>query len=647
MRYSAFISYNHKDRAWATWLHRALERYRLPKRLRDRETSFGAITDRLPPVFRDRDELATSSDLAQDVREALSQSHSLIVICSPAAAKSRWVNEEIRTFVALGRKDRIRLLIVNGEPHSSDPQFECLPPALLEVMAEPLAADVRKGQDGKTASKLKLLAGILDLPFDELRQREASRRARTLAILAGAASIGFLLMTGLSIFALISRAEAVRQHDLAEQRTVTAERTLDFIQSMFRDADPSMALGKELTVRQVVDTGAEKLARSLNDQPAVKAELGITLSEVYGTLGEYDRSDKLINESMAIRHDQPDITARQYAALGDAQSQMGDYRKAIVSLNRGLAALDKSTITSDGLRSRLLVYRGQAQTGLRAFTEADQSIRKALALDRERLGDRNVDVARDLEVLAQNENAQNDLDAAQANRNRALAIRLALEGPDSPSVNDNMAALADIAMKKGDFATAERINRACLERDMRVLKSDHPDTARTINNLARAKIGLRKYGEALPLAERAVKIGLEKMGAEEPDMAFFLANLAIAKRHTHDLSGAEEYFDKALIIARQTKHRLLGPVLADLAEVRCARGNVAGGLGLIAEARKASKAFYAEEPWRWAWVDNVEGGCLVRAGEVAKGKAMIATSAKIILAKWPRNTMWGWDAVNR
>src|ERR1700761_2670618 len=52
MRYSAFISYNHADKAAATWLHRALETYRFPRRLRGRSSPFGQLGARLPPVFR-------------------------------------------------------------------------------------------------------------------------------------------------------------------------------------------------------------------------------------------------------------------------------------------------------------------------------------------------------------------------------------------------------------------------------------------------------------------------------------------------------------------------------------------------------------------------------------------------------------------
>jgi len=93
---------------------------------RGRETEFGPVPERLAPVFRDRDELATATNLGETLTRALRQSANQVVICSPAAAKSRWVNEEILTYKRLGREHRVFCLIVGGEP--GDPAQECFPP---------------------------------------------------------------------------------------------------------------------------------------------------------------------------------------------------------------------------------------------------------------------------------------------------------------------------------------------------------------------------------------------------------------------------------------------------------------------------------------------------------------------------------------
>jgi hypothetical protein len=97
-RYSAFISYSHADQAVARWLHRRLETYRLPQALIGSPSPFGPVPRRLPPAFRDREELPASGDLGQELRTALAASRFQIVICSPNAAASNWVNEEILSF---------------------------------------------------------------------------------------------------------------------------------------------------------------------------------------------------------------------------------------------------------------------------------------------------------------------------------------------------------------------------------------------------------------------------------------------------------------------------------------------------------------------------------------------------------------------
>jgi WD40 repeat protein len=193
-KYWAFISYSHRDRAIAQWLHHALESYRVPRRLVGKSGAYGPLPRRLYPVFRDRDELPSSSDLSAAIESALRASRSLIVIASPHAAVSRWVDEEIRRFRALGRGARVLCLIADGEPHAArhpgSGQLECLPPALREDAREPIAADLRPGGDGRAAARLKLLAGVLGVGLDELRRRERRRRLlRALAINAAAIAL--------------------------------------------------------------------------------------------------------------------------------------------------------------------------------------------------------------------------------------------------------------------------------------------------------------------------------------------------------------------------------------------------------------------------------------------------------------------------
>jgi len=256
--YAAFLSYSHSDEAISSWLHRELERYRIPKALRAKLGASPRKPAYIGRIFRDRADLAASHDLAGEIREALERSEALIVLCSPRSAASRYVNEEIRLFKSLGRKEKIFPIIIEGEPNSSrlagrDANQECFPDALVFQLdaqgavsdqlepEEPIAADLREGKDGRQNVLLKVIAGLLGIDLDELVQREkAAQRQRQRQAYAIASAMGVLAAgaIGAAIYA-ISVAET------AERRRV------EVVSSQAREL---ILEGDRIGARRLVDT---------------------------------------------------------------------------------------------------------------------------------------------------------------------------------------------------------------------------------------------------------------------------------------------------------------------------------------------------------------------------------------------------------
>jgi hypothetical protein len=210
-RYWAFISYSSQDEAAAQRFHRALERFRLPRALVGRPSADGTPLPRwLFPIFRDREELPLSADLGEAITGALRASRYLIVLCSPAAANSRWVNEEVRYFKSIGGEGRILAIILAGRPNADDhgvsSDEECFPPALRYRVGadgtlsgqrcEPIGGDLRPGGDGWTACLLKAVAGITGLDLATLTRRESQLRRRRRVLWGVAALLGVALAIG-------------------------------------------------------------------------------------------------------------------------------------------------------------------------------------------------------------------------------------------------------------------------------------------------------------------------------------------------------------------------------------------------------------------------------------------------------------------
>lgn len=250
--YDAFISYRHipRDSRIAEKLHKSLETYRTPSYLVKR-----GFPARLKKVFRDRDELPTSSDLNQDIEDALLKSKFLIVVCSPEAAKSKWVLREIEIFGASRGYDKILALLIEGEP------AEAFPNGLIRSLydgkgdfikvVEPLAADIRSDSGAASlkllkTEKLRFLASILGCRFDDLRQREHERKTRRILTLS--ASIAAFLLA-VTVFTLWQLHEVNAARDAAVE---SEQQALGMQSSLYA------ALAKDAT-----DSGDELLGISL------------------------------------------------------------------------------------------------------------------------------------------------------------------------------------------------------------------------------------------------------------------------------------------------------------------------------------------------------------------------------------------------
>jgi tetratricopeptide (TPR) repeat protein len=651
-QYAAFISYSHRDRRWAQWLHRAIETYRIPKNLL-RSEGEDVPRPALSPIFLDRAELPTSADLAAAVREALSNSAALIVVCSPSAAQSRWVNEEVRAFKSLGRDQRILCLVVDGDPAVGD----CFPEAIRyqvengvvsSVRAnEPLAADVRTGGDDRNSARLKIVAGLLGVSLDQLRQRELARRQRRLAIIAGASAIGCVVFAVLAAVALTARADAVQQKANAERQSLTARRTAEFMKSLFAVTDPSEARGNSITAREVLDRGARQIDTQLADAPLVRADLMTSLGEVYASLGLLNDSLKLLNGAATTPAQPAELVARRATALAELQYSRGDYDAALRALGEARAAMQSTAPHDVNVELRMLSTFGDVYDRKDDAARARGYFAQALKLaSAPAVADRSVQ-ARALEGIAQEDLAEDRFEQAAAGFSQALRVQIAATGELHPRVSEVLNQLGSLEYMRGRRDAAADYFRRCLAIDRRVYGMRHSGIGPTLNNLGRVLLEQRHFDEAGRLLSESIDVRKAEVLDTSDPMAFAFSNLALTRMGVGDLKSAESLFDKGLRAAIINKHRLHGPILTDLADLECRTKRYALGLQRLDEARPIVAARYPDEPWRVAHVDNVRAGCLTGLRRYGEAAQLIESSLPLILAKWPPNTLYGHDALER
>lgn len=218
--YDAFISYKHEelDSYAANELHKMLEHFKIPRRIQ--KTSGKKKINR---IFRDREELALSSDLNENIQYALTHSEYLIVICSPETRNSKWVQKEIELFKSCHSHRQILAVLVKGEPEEAFPEsilfrtetyWDHGKEVTQKIPVEPLAADIRGDSKREIRKKmqqeiLRLAAPILSCTYDELRQRRKEYEKRTTM---AALSAIFSLATVFSVYAFHQSNEIKHQY---------------------------------------------------------------------------------------------------------------------------------------------------------------------------------------------------------------------------------------------------------------------------------------------------------------------------------------------------------------------------------------------------------------------------------------------------
>lgn len=172
-KYFAFISYNSKDTEWGKKIQKKLEHYRMPATLC---SEHGWERTPIKPIFFAPTDIQPGG-LTEELQERLRASRNLIVICSPNSAKSEWVGKEIEFFHQLGRTKQIHFFIVDGVPHSGNPETECFNPIVDTLgLPEILGANIhekiyRWPWMNKERAYVQLISKLLGVEFDAIWQR--------------------------------------------------------------------------------------------------------------------------------------------------------------------------------------------------------------------------------------------------------------------------------------------------------------------------------------------------------------------------------------------------------------------------------------------------------------------------------------------
>ncbi|HVQ34886.1 MAG TPA: serine/threonine-protein kinase, partial [Candidatus Bathyarchaeia archaeon] len=279
----------------------------------------------------------------------------------------------------------------------------------------------------------------------------------------------------------------------ARDRAATAERRVsavnEFVLHELLEAPmPEVAMGRDLTVAEVLGNASRSVEHAFQGQPATEAEVRLTLAHTYAALGRFREAGEHARAAKLLLAGSPDLAPglldraeRTLAGLASDDGRLEEARTALEALQAkqtaARGASDEQTLWTSVELARALKGQGE-------LARAEQVLRGAAELARrDRAGDWRLSIEIDrilADVLAL---------GLQGNESEALA-RSVLDtmgrhlGVDHPERVRALMQLVIALNLQLRYPESAEVNEAALTLSRKVFGSDHPMTAEVLTQKA-------------------------------------------------------------------------------------------------------------------------------------------------------------------
>lgn len=415
--------------------------------------------------------------------------------------------------------------------------------------ADQLGQDIERYLQGRPILARKSTFGY--------RASRFARRHRT--GLAVAAGLLLLLAAGFARErSLRGAAEAARV--AAQQEAAKAVAVSGFLGDLLSSANPMKAQGRELTVVDVLEQAAGRIAASneLREQPAVEAAVRSTLGNTYSALGEPRAAAPHLERALELRG--------------------------------GFESRDPEALTA-------AEDLGALYTRLGRFAETETILRRVLAARIEALGEEDPVSLRVMNKLADNYWEQGRLDEVEAIDRRTLEIRRRVLGTDHPETLKSLNGLAATLFARGRYGEAAERFAQALAAARRQLGENHPHTISLASNLAVAYLELGRYAVAEPMLRQAVDARIRVLGESHEATGLSIHNLGIVLAQQARYAEAEVQLRRATEVRARLSETSEGTLFSKshLADVLREVGRFAEAEALYVETLRQQREHLGEE----------------------------------------------------
>jgi len=404
--------------------------------------------------------------------------------------------------------------------------------------ASELAEDIRRYLDNKP---------IVARRASTLYQ--LSKFARRNRILVGGIAAVFLVLVAGVIVSTGQAIRATRAEKTAQTSLGEAEATVSFLDSMLAAVDPGQ-MGKDVTVRAVLDRSSKSIDTDFADRPLVAARLHATIGKTYNALGIFDESVTHTKKALDLRTanlgpDHPDTLAMR-TALGARTMEAGDFEQGEQILTSALADHTRILGRSHPNTVECISALATVYSTATDLEKALPLLRESLELNRQIHGPRSEEAISAANTLAMSLIDIVAFEEAEPLLKQAVKDAIDVLGPENPYTLDVRSNLAWLYYMQRRLDEAIALNEEVLEIKVRVLGETHPATMTTLSNLAIAYKDAGYLDKAEPLFRKELDIERATLGEDHPNFLVTLTNFARFLAHEKRFAEAIPLFEQSV-----------------------------------------------------------------------------------------------------
>tara|TARA_R110002049_G_scaffold18884_4_gene71667 strand:- start:750 stop:3416 length:2667 start_codon:yes stop_codon:yes gene_type:complete len=442
----------------------------------------------------------------------------------------------------------------------------------------------------------------------------------------GVATAVVIMLIAFTVLLSLQNQEISRERDNAQAVTKILEDT-------FMAGDPVQARGLEVTAKEILAAGADRIRDDLGSKPEVQSALLGTIGRVYNNLSELPKAREMLERALELHREiDGDTDLKTAAAMVDLAQVLvrtADYDRAREMLLAALAIYEQQVgVTAPEVAENYFVL-AEVELATGSLDIAESNVGQSINIYSQLGSDYEIELAEAYNLLARTRQVRGDLDATEELLNKAIGIVAGSEGPSHPLMAYYLQSLGVLQRSQGKLTAAEDTFKRAAEATRRILGEEHDLLAATLIDQGMVMHAKGNLAGAEVVMREALQLDHDSRGESHPRVGFDLTVLGMVLHDAGKLEEAANSLRRALSIFEDSldaNHQYTASALTELGAVLNSGDQPELALPHLERAMLIRARDYPPEHELMAATRTEYADTLARLGRIAEAEPMLLQS---------------------